>query len=152
MYGTNEGPKEYVVTAMTPQNLVVEWNACMMGYLLSPSQKRLRLSLAVDLVVVVIARHLKYIKVFVTETMRSVNSWLERAPLTLVDGKMEEVLITKSYKEEYCGRRNRWMYSRLEPAIKCLGVMIYAILRFREQLKYTCQKETSAIAYRNTVD
>ena len=147
-YGTDEGPKEYIVTAGVPQGSVLGpllWNIMYNGVLALPVPEGTTIvGFADDLAVVVAAKHPEDVEVYATETVRAVKSWLEKAGLTLADAKTEAVLITKRRKNNTVKVEVGGHTVVSKPAIKYLGVIIDTKLSFREHLEYACQKAASA--------
>lgn len=64
-------------------------------------------------------------EVYAAETLRAVNTWLEKAGLTDADEKMEPVLTPNGWKKH---RKGKYMISK--PAIKYLGMIIDTQLHF----------------------
>lgn len=89
-YRTDEGPKEYII-------LVRDQSWCVMKCLCSPSQR------ADSLTVVVAAKNTEDVEVHAMGTVSMINTWLEKADLTLRNEEMEVVLITNWGVEEKVG-------------------------------------------------
>lgn len=86
-----------------------------------------------------------------TETVRAVNSWVERAVLTLADEKTNMILIT-NYGKKNTVKVEVSEYTVVSKAtIKYLGVITDTNLGFREHLEHVCQKTANVTAIQKCI-
>ena len=147
-YETDDGPKEYIVTAGVPQGSVLGpllWNIMYDGVLgLRVPEETTLIGFADDLAVVAIAKHPEDVELYANEAIHTIKSWLRMAKLDLADEKTEAVLITNRRKNNTVTIRvgNREVVSK--SVVKYLGVMIDAKLSFKGHLDYAREKAANA--------
>ncbi|CAD7093684.1 unnamed protein product [Hermetia illucens] len=147
-YETDDGPKEFIVTAGVPQGSVLGpllWNIMYDGVLgLRVPEETTLIGFADDLAVVAIAKHPENVELYANEAIHTIKSWLRMAKLDLADEKTEAVLITNRRKNNTVTIQvgNREVVSK--SVVKYLGVMIDAKLSFKGHLDYAREKAANA--------
>lgn len=106
-------------------------------FVLSLPEEATIVSFAGDLAVVVTAKHPEDAKVYATETVKAIKSWLETTGLTLRK-KKEAVSITNRRKKSIVNAEASGNTFVPEPTIKYLGVVVDVKLSFRKHLKCAC--------------
>lgn len=147
-YETDDGQKEYKVTAGVPQGSVLGpllWNVLYNDVLNTtiPSEATI-IGFADDIAVVVVAKHLDEVEMYARESIKQIKEWLDRAGLELAEHKTEAVLISSRKKLEVAKVKVGRSTICSKRVIKYLGVMLDARLSFNEHITYTCEKAANA--------
>lgn len=143
-YDTEDGPREYNITAGVPQGSVlgpILWNV------MYDSVLKLRIpdganviGFADDIAIVVSAKHLYEIEMIANEVIAIVKDWLEDVGLELAEHKTEAVLISSRKKRETVSFKVGNHVIKSKEAVKYLGIMLDDRLNFKSQIDYTCGK------------
>lgn len=150
IYNTEDGDKEYEVTAGVPQGSVLGpflWNIMYDGLLnLDLPVGSTTVGFADDVAVVVTARTTRTLEVLANETTRRANNWLKANGLDLAVHKTEAVLITN--KRAFTPPMLA-LESEIVPwskSVRYLGVQIDSGLRYADHVLKTAEKASSTAA------
>lgn len=143
-YDTEDGPREYDITAGVPQGSVLGpslWNTLYNDILkLNLPDGAQIIGFADDIAIVVVAKHVDEIEAVANMAILMVKNWLKSVELELAEHKTELVLISSRKKKEEAAVRVGEYLVKSKNAVKYLGIMIDDTLSFKCHLDYAGKK------------
>jgi Reverse transcriptase (RNA-dependent DNA polymerase)/Endonuclease-reverse transcriptase len=147
IYDTEEGPKEYMVTAGVPQGSVlgpILWNIMYNGiFKLDLPREAKIIGFADDVALVIAAKELEEVELIGNEAIKLTKDWIESAGLNIAEHKTEILLVSSRRKIEALKLKVGKHVITSKRTIKYLGIMIDDKLSFRSHLEYMCTKASN---------
>lgn len=149
IYDTEEGQKQYNVTAGVPQGSIlgpVLWNAAYDGVLrlaLPPGVKLV--GFADDITLVVYGESLEEVELTAAHAIDIVEGWMRSRQLTLAHHKTEVVVVNNRQSAQQAVVTTGGCSIESCRSLKLLGVMVDDKLSFSSHVEYACKRASVAV-------